>query len=188
MTSTDPFASPIVGGGSNPSSQAKGRPSRPAQAPEPGARARGVASGGKAPNVPDMPGLPQWSGPVIAEETYIPSEEFDAKDVSDINRELNRVKTRLFKVGQALDAANAELAEAELIYDRHYRRALVRVTGGSAEIRKAVAELECEPYENDLAVKRQVCERLKRLVGAVRHELDAVQGQSHNMRSLAGIR
>lgn len=153
-----------------------------------GARARGLAVAGKTPQVPGMPSLPQWVEPSGADETYVPDEEYDANDLSDVNREINRTKSRLFRVGNLLADANRAHAEAVLTYDRQYRRALIGISGGSAETRKALAELQCEDFENDVLVTKQVAERLKELANAVRRELDAVQNQSHNVRAMLGIR
>lgn len=156
--------------------------------PESKGRARGMAVNGKTADLPAPPPRPTWPGAVSADDDYVPDEQFDAHDLSDVNRELNRCRSRLFRISQALKGAQRNLADAELAYNRAYRRALIAVSGGSAETRKAYAEVQCEQFENDLAVARQVVEELKKRSMDARDDLKAVENLSHNVRAQMDIR
>lgn len=149
-------------------------------------RARGVAVGGRVATVAPMPSAPQWPSTVGSE--YVPDEELDASDLGEINRELNRCRARLFRVSESLKHAQRELRDAELLYSRQMRRALVKTTGGTAETRRAVAEMECEPFENDMVVKQQVVEELRKRALDVRDDLKAVENLSHNARAQMNLR
>lgn len=149
-------------------------------------RSRSVAMGGQRAQVKPVPEAPQWPDQTT-EDMYIPEEEFDSSDLSVINRELNRCRARLFRVSHSMKDAQRKLREAELLYSRHMRRALVQVSGGTAETRKAVAEMECEPFENDMVVKQQVVEELRKRAQDVRDDLKAVENLSHNARAQMNI-
>lgn len=177
MTVADPFAAPRVAGGGD-SDGIGGASGEGATG-----RRRGVAFAGRHVDVPAVPAMPRWRPPTGPDATYTPDEDWEPGDLSAVNREINRCKARLFRVSRELGRAEDALAEAELVYDRHFRRALIAASGGSAEIRKAVAELQCEEFEDARAVARRSVEHWKRLVVAVREELDAVENQSHNVRT-----
>ena len=148
------------------------------------ARARGVASGGKQVELPaNLPSAPHWPGSGGPEDEYVPDEEFDASDLMNVNREINRARARLFRVSASMRGAQRKCAEADLLYRRQLRRALVQVSGGSAEIRKAVAELQCEPHENALIVAVQVADEYKKRAMDVRDDLKALENLSHNVRA-----
>jgi hypothetical protein len=209
MDSVDPFASPasaaVLDRPAVPA-PAEGEPSLPASAAEQpaaaeatdvssgrgrgegSARTRGIASGGAPVSVPDRPGQPVWPGGESADEQYVPDEAFDASDLHLVNRELNRCRARLFRVSGALRAAQRAAAEADLQYRRELRRALVTVSGGTAESRKAVAELQCEPFENEQVIAQQVVEEWKKRAMDARDDLKAVENLSHNVRAQMDIR
>ena len=158
---------------------------KPPNATKSGASTRGVAFGGKAVVLRPMPEAPQWPVQTV-DDAYIP-EEFDASDLSILNREMNRCRARLFRVSQGQKNAQRDLRESELLYNRNMRRALVRASGGSAEVRKAVAEMECEEFENDVVVKVQIVEELRKRAQDVRDDLKAVENLSHNARAQMAV-
>lgn len=131
--------------------------------------------------VRDFPSSPAWPFEQDADR-YVPA-EIDATDLSVINREMNRCRARLFHVSQSQRHAQRDFVEADLAYHRQMRRALVQVSGSTAEVRKAIAEMECEPFENDVVVKRQLVEELRKRSQDVRDDLKAVEILSHNARA-----
>jgi hypothetical protein len=161
-----------------------------AEKKEPKARTRGMASGG-APvgDLPVAPEPPVW--PDFAKHpdaTYVPDEEFDATDLMQVNRELNRARARVFRCSDILKMCQRTLAEAQSNYDRQMRRALVTVSGGTAESRKALAEIQCEEFENRVIVGKQVVEEWRRRCGDARDDLKALENISHNVRASLDIR
>lgn len=148
----------------------------------------GIAMGGKPFHVPDADPLPVFPEPT-GDEVYVPADDgVDAWDLSRANQELNRIRARLYRLSQALREAQQRYAAAKLRYERALRRALVQVSGGTAETRKAAAELACEPFENDVVVAQQEVEALKQLAMTARADLEAVLNIAHNLRAQMDLR
>lgn len=194
MTTVDPFAVPSLGllAPSSPS-PAPATPSgtepttEPTTEPGKGPRARGLATGGRNVSLGDSTQPPTWPASNSPDETYVPDETFDVSDLSNVNRLLNECRARLFRSSGQLRQAQRSVATADLAYRRAYRRALIGVSGGTAESRKAVAEVECEPLENDLVVSGQIAEEWKKRCMDCRDDLKALENLSHNMRAQMAI-
>lgn len=151
-------------------------------------RGAGMASGGQPVEMPGAaPAGPVWPDPRNADEVYVP-EEFDATDLAEVNRELNRARARLFRVSQELKRMQRFLAEAQCEYDRQMRRELVSISGGTAETRKAMAEIRCESLENRVIVGKQVVEEWKKRSVDCRDDLKAVENIAHNVRAQMDVR
>lgn len=161
--------------------------STPQAAPAEGTPVRGMASGGARASISRPAPLPNWPAPRTDEEQYIPEEEFDITDLSEINRQLMRAKSRLFRVSQHQKAAQRDLIDAQLTYRRAFRRCLVMQTGGSAEARKAMAEVQCEGFENAMVVAEQVVEEWKKRAQDSRDDLKAIENLAHNVRAQMAI-
>ena len=120
-------------------------------------------------------------------EAYLPEETFDYTDLNMLNKELLKAMRRLFEVSQALKTEQRLLAEAELTYREHMRRTMVKVSGGSAEIRKALAELDCEQYENAVWLRTQTVEEMKKRSMDCRDHLKGLENLSHNVRAQIAV-
>lgn len=127
--------------------------------------------------------LPNWPAPRGDEDVYVPEEEFDISDLSEINRQLMRAKSRLFRVSGHQKGAQRALIDAQLTYRRAFRRSLIMQTGGSAEARKAMAEVMCEDFENAMVVAEQVVEEWKKRAQDCRDDLKAIENLAHNVRA-----
>lgn len=153
-------------------------------------RGRGMAAGGSTVgDLPAPPPVPVW--PDFANHPdahYVPDEGFDATDLIQVNRELNRARARVFRCSDILKTCQRTLAEAQSNYDRQMRRALVTITGGTAESRKALAEIQCEEFENRVVVGKQVVEEWRRRCSDARDDLKALENISHNVRASLDIR
>jgi hypothetical protein len=162
----------------------------PAEGGEEGkaARSRGLASGGRTADIPPMPPAPAWDQAAGPNDDYLPAETADYTDLSQVNLDINRARRRLFQVSAALRIASREAIEAEVTYRRHMRRALVSLSGGSAEGRKAMAEMQCEEYENAMVVTAQVVEELKKRSTDARDDLKAAENIAHNVRAQMDVR
>lgn len=189
----------------DPAEVAAGSPSDPAPSPSapaaaqeqaapaakkaaPVQRGGGMAVGGRPVEAPGPPpATPTWPAPRSADELYVP-EEFDVTDLSAVNRELNQARARLFRVSGALKVAQRTLAEAQADYDRAMRRQLVTISGGTAETRKAIAEINCEHFENRIIVGKQIVEEWKKRAVDCRDDLKAVENIAHNVRAQMDIR
>ncbi len=149
--------------------------------------ARGMAVQGRPYAVPDEPEAPSWPPPGAA-ETWRPDVEIDATDLAVLNRQLNECRARLFHVSAGLREAQRAKVDAEVAYHRRMRRALVNTSGGSADTRRAIAELQREAWENDLLIATQVVEEWKKRAVDVRDDLKTVENICHNARAQMDIR
>lgn len=160
----------------------------PAEKKKTSARSSGMAAGGQPVGAPTPPpGAPAWPDVMNADEIYVP-EEFDVTDLAEVNRELNRARSRIFRVSQTLKLAQRTLAEAQSDYDREMRRQLVSISGGTAESRRAMAEINCEHLENRIIVGKQVVEEWRKRSMDTRDDLKAVENIAHNVRAQIDIR
>lgn len=192
-----PVAEPVTEKSAEPATE---KPEGAAK--EPGRRT-GMASNGKpvtelppppdapvwpafAPDAPGAPATP--NGLAAVDESYVPDEEFDATDLMQVNRELNRARARIFRCSQTLKRVQRALAEAQVDYDRQMRRALVTQSGGTAESRRALAEIQCEEFENRVVIGKQVVEEWRRRCNDARDDLKALENISHNVRASLDIR
>lgn len=177
-------AAPAPGAGEDAAAAAAPARVKAAAAP----RGTAMAAGGQPVGTPPpAPEPPQWPGPVNEDETYVP-QEFDAVDLAEVNREMNRARARLFRVSATLKAAQRRLVEAQTAYERQMRRELVTISGGTEASRRAMAEIRCESLENDVVVAKQIVEEWKQRSMYVRDDLKAVENISHNVRAQMDVR
>lgn len=193
----DPFATSFPRGGTTPSVEG---PAAGTTGPRSGTDEREqsdvsaakptMAQGGRRTSVqPAAPKAPVFPGASTHPDAeYVPDEEFDSSDLALVNRELNRARARLFRVSQALRDAQRDEALADIAYRRGIRRELVSLSGGSAESRKALAELACEGAEDVLVVSRQVADEWKKRAMDARDDLKAIENLSHNVRAQMDVR
>lgn len=184
-TAPDPVAAPDSSTGSDASAEAV---AAKAEKKPPAQRGAGMAAGGAPIDIPAPPSRPGWPGALSPDEDYIPDEEFDATDLADVNRELNRARARIFRCSQVLKRVQRAQAEAQVDYDRAMRRALVSISGGTSESRRAMAEIKCEEFENRVVIGKQVVEEWKKRCTDARDDLKAVENISHNVRAQIDIR
>lgn len=151
------------------------------------ATAPGMAAGGARATIPTPHPLPEWptEGPVlpIGEEDI----SVDALDVFTLNQMMLGARRSLFHASERLKGAQRAHADAEMRYKRAFRRFLVTVSGGSAETRRAMAEIHCEEFENDMVVTGQIVEELKRHAQDCRDNLKAIENISHNLRAQMSV-
>lgn len=157
--------------------------SAPPAGPVEGAPVRGMADGGQRATVKRPAPLPSWPEPRSEDEVYVPEEEFDITDLSEINRQLLRAKSRLFRVSQHLKQAQRDLIDAQLTYRRAYRRHMVMVSGGTEASRKAMVEINCEDFENAVEIAVQVVDEWKKRSQDCRDDLKAIESLGHNVRA-----
>lgn len=152
-----------------------------------GRRSTGMASGGVPVTIPDVhQPAPSWPQASAGDETYVP-DDFDAEDLAEVNRQLNRARARLFRVSARLKDAQREFADTQLAYERAMRRQLVALSGGTEGSRRAAAEIYCEELENAVVIAKQVAEEWKKRSLDARDDLKTVEVISHNARALMDI-
>lgn len=145
-----------------------------------------VANGRREPIAPAKP-LPSWEDPSTQDINDGADGDIDYSDLVAINRDLQRLRARTNRVRREMRRAQREAIEAKLVYQRALRRALVQQTGGSAESRKAAAELMCEDLEADVMMKQQVADEFSTLFRAVRDDVENAKVVAYNLRAIQSI-
>lgn len=142
-----------------------------------------MAMGGKplTNEIPASNGFPEWPES-IPDEHYVPSDEIDFTDLHELNRELLRARSRSFRIKNAIINARRNETEANSEYRRAYNRALVGISGGSAETRKAMAEIATEELYSQVLVTEGVVKELVNLSYTASRDLDTLKTISDNLR------
>lgn len=150
-------------------------------------RSATTAAGGRKVVIPAPHPLPEWADSSPQDTGDIASDHVDYHDLNDVNRDLTRLRIRMHRVRREMRRAAREAVEAKLLYQRQLRRALVQQSGGSAEMRKASAELLCEDLEADMVMKAQVVDEYTSLFRSIRDDIENVKTISYNVRALMSI-
>lgn len=156
---------------------------KPKAAEKPAPKKNTMASNGRpvGGELPEPSGFPSWPQDP-RDEAYLPDEEIDFSDLSELNREINKARARSFRVKGSVADARKEETEAEDAYRKAYNRALVGLSGGSAETRKALAEINTEDLYSRVLVSQTVVKQLINLSYAVSRDLDVLKTISDNLR------
>ena len=150
------------------------------------ARGGPVSGGHRAPVAPAPP-LPNWANPDPQDIDDGADGDIDYSDLASLNRDLLRLRIRMNRARRAMRMAARDAVEAKLKYHRALRRALVQQSGGSAEARKASAELMCEELEADMVMKAQVEAEYTTLFRSVRDDIENAKVVAYNLRALTQI-
>ena len=153
------------------------------------ARTASTASDGRRTEIPEATRIPNWSSSDSQDmgdgvDGDNPDGSIDYKDIESLNHDLLKLRVRQNKVRRAMREASRDAVIAKLTYYRALRRALVQQTGGSAESRKAIAELLCEELEADMVMKNQIAEEYSTLFRSVRDDTENAKVVSYNLRAL----
>lgn len=191
FTAAPAAASPLPAQGTTPPA-----PVAPAAAPAPVSsdgegevqvpRGGPVAGGRREPIAPSKP-LPAWEDPSFQDMNDGADGDIDYSDLAALNRDLQRLRVRTNRVRREMRRAQRDAIEAKLSYQRSLRRALVQQTGGSAESRKASAELLCEELEADMTMKQQVADEYSTLFRSVRDDVENAKVVAYNLRAIQSI-
>lgn len=162
-------------------------PSAPAaEAPITAPRGGVVSSGGRNP-IRAAPPLPEWESPDVQDRGDGADGEVDYTDLAALNRDLNKQRVRMSRIRREMRRAGREAVEAKINYGRAVRRALVQQTGGSAESRKAMAELLCEDLEADSVTRAQVADEFSTLFRNIRDDIENAKVVAYNLRAIANV-
>lgn len=147
----------------------------------------GPIAGGKRTPVPSAPALPAWEDPAAQDRGDGADGDIDYGDLASLNSDLLRLRIRMNRIRREMRRAAREATEAKLSYNRSFRRALVQQTGGSAESRKANAELQCELLEAEMVMKQQVADEYNTLFRSVRDDVENAKVVAYNLRALMSM-
>jgi len=146
--------------------------------------AGGPVAGGKRTPIPHPPGAHTWNDPDLQDAGDGVDEEIDFSTLEAVNLDLIHLRQRMNRIRRQMRAAQRAAVDAKLAYQRGFRRALVAQSGGSAESRKAHAELQVESLETDLRVAEQVAEEYLVLWRTAREDVESAKTVAYNLRAL----
>lgn len=149
--------------------------------------AGGPIYGGKRVPLPNASPLPDWESTDKQDWQDGADGSVDYSDLAALNRDLQKLRIRMARIRREMRRAAREATEAKLAYQRALRRALVQQSGGSAESRKANAELLCEDLEADMVMKAQVADEYNTLFRSVRDDVENAKVVAYNLRALMSI-
>jgi hypothetical protein len=144
----------------------------------------GPVSGGKRSPLPGVPGPHVWSDGAVQDVGDGVDVELDFSTLEAVNADLVQLRQRMNRVRRRMREAQRAAVDAKLEYVRAFRRALVAQSGGSAESRKAHAELQVESLETDLRVAEQVAEEYMTLWRTAREDMESAKVVAYNLRAL----
>lgn len=150
----------------------------------------GPTSGGKRVPIPPRKPFPRWNTTIntpLQDEYDFTDTDPDFTDLDEVNRDLQKLRAILNKARRYHREAERAAIEAQIAYKSALRRALVQQTGGSAETRKAKAELDCEELEVDYVVKNQVVNEWASRMRNIRDDIDNTKTVAYNLRTLTGL-
>jgi len=147
----------------------------------------GPVAGGKRQPIPANRPIPAWASTSQQDAFDSADDQVDYQDLVSLNRELQRLRVRMANIRRAMRDAGREAVEAKMVYQRALRRALVQQSGGTAETRKANAELQCEELEADMAMKAQVSDEYNTLFRSVRDDIENAKVVAYNLRALMNL-
>lgn len=148
-----------------------------------------TVSDGRRTEIPNQTPLPEWpdaEGQDMGDgvDGDNPLGSIDYKDLETLNYDLQKLRVRQNRVRRAMRESARDAVNAKGIYNRAFRRALIQQTGGSADQRKATAELLCEELEADMAMKNQIAGEYETLFRSVRDDTENAKVVSYNLRAL----
>lgn len=151
-----------------------------------GARAGRVATAGRpAAAAPQPPAPPQWQEHPEPFSTDVDDEDTpDYSSLETVNRDLLRLRVRMGRIRREMARAGRDAVTAKLAYQRAMRRALIQQSGGTAEMRRAHAELACEELETRWVTAQQIADEYNTLFRAARDDAENAKTVAFNLRSL----
>lgn len=135
--------------------------------------------------------LPEMVNPFPFEKDYVPQtilsmkieQVGDYNDMAAINQAIDTVRIAMFKINENLRVAEAKVASAKIAYDRNYNRSYILASDAKTEgVRKAIAQIKSEAYENKLVVRQDIVRELIRRTRLMANELEALKTLSYNVR------
>lgn len=144
----------------------------------------GPVSHGRRNPIPTAKPLPQWRSSEIQDRGDHADGGLDYSSLEKLNNDMRELRVRMNKVRRSLRAAQREAVTQKIDYQRALRRALVAQSGGSAETRKAAAEIACEEQESAMVMSEQVAREYETLLRTVREDCENAKIVSLNLRSI----
>jgi len=107
----------------------------------------------------------------------------DYTDFKELNDAINAARRSLFMLTEKLNIAERKLKNAEIDYERQYRRAYILSNEKTDMAKKARAAIVCENLENDKFKYEQYKNELTRMSFVIKSELESLQLIANNFRA-----
>lgn len=189
----DPFGSPDTEptpSSSNEQPQDEKTEEKPAKKAPAKPRSAGVALAGRPVTLEefDTPkSFPNWPN-ANTDDEYIPYvQESDYTDLSLLNRDINRTRAMSFRVKNAVAEARREEVEAGDRYRKALNRQLIGLSGGTAEQRKAIAEVFTEDLNTQYLVAETIVKEQISLSYTISRDLETLKTLADNLRKQMSI-
>lgn len=129
----------------------------------------------------NAPAFPSWGTPY--EDDFVPYQGSDYRELVQINRDLIRNVEESYRVKHLLNKARRDETEKKENYRREYNRALVGLSGSTAETRKAAAEIKCEELYSEVLMASAIVEELKNNSYTIKTSIEVLNTLSNNLRA-----
>jgi len=140
-------------------------------------------------DIPEFVELPPQGRVTIISEVdgYQPETDIDYTDLSAVNMELQKLRIRLHRVRVELKRAERDTLRERYAYESQKKRTWIKLTGGTAGEREAMAELMCTEAYTRYLVAGQVAKELTQLNRDLRTDLDTLKEISNNLRRIVDL-
>ena len=133
---------------------------------------------------------PQWKDPFPLDADYVPEETLisesgqlaDYNDMRAVNLAIDKLRIAMYKTNEHLKDAERRAMESKLVYDRQYNRFYLTAEGKTESIKRAIAAVKSEEFENKMHTRAFVVQEMKRRLRLMTVELDALKTIAFNMR------
>lgn len=138
--------------------------------------------------------LPEFKDPFPMESGYVPTPVIsgegtiaDYDDFRKINQQIDALRVGLYEMSKHIREAELRWRRAKIDYDRHFSRAYLAIEAKTEAMRKAIASIQCEVYENRMISREFIYNDLKRRAVQMVNELDALKTLAYNFRKEADL-
>jgi hypothetical protein len=106
----------------------------------------------------------------------------DYDDIIAIDRAIESVRSALFKINNAIRVSERKEVIAKLEYERRFARAYLTCEGRTDAVKKSIAQITVEEYENTWVIYQQYSKELTRQARLMNNEFEALKMLSYNIR------
>lgn len=110
------------------------------------------------------------------------SQVVDYEDLEQLGSAINAARLALFQLNDKLNEAERLHKEAEIAYEREWRRQYLNCHEKTEKAKTCYCDIMCENLENDVIATDHVVKQLTRATSILRAELQTLQAVGNNIR------
>jgi hypothetical protein len=134
--------------------------------------------------------LPSFPSRFEVEDVYNPEaillgdsgQGVDYQDIVSVDRTIESLRIAQFKLNEHIKIAERKEMLAKMEYDRRFARAYLVSEGKTDGVKRSIAQITVEDYENKWMVRQQIVKELIRQSRLMNNEFEALKVLSYNMR------